>query len=201
MISMRYNQFSPKQLENQNTLSLQDRKASIESLARAIRLLVLDVDGVLTDGGLYYDATGLVIKRFHVHDGIGIRLAKSAGLEIAVISGMDVPCVRTRLQELGITEYCGGRDDKIVILDEIRSRLDLTWQEIAYLGDDWVDLAPMKKVALPVAVANAHPDVKNAARLVLQREGGNGAVRELIDLLLTCQGKRDAMLEQWKHLT
>ena len=113
---------------------------------------------------------------------------------------MDVPCVAKRLQELGVTEYYGGRDNKATILDEIRSRLGLEWEEIAYLGDDWVDLAPMSKVGLPVAVANALPDVKDAARLVLQKEGGNGAVRELIDLLLTCQGKRDSMLEQWKHL-
>ena len=174
---------------------------SIESLARRIRLLVLDVDGVMTDGGLYYDASGLVIKRFHVHDGIGIRLAKSAGIEIAVISGMDVPCVVSRLKELGISEYYGGRDNKATILEGLRNRLGLEWQEIAYLGDDWVDLAPMSKVGLPVAVANALPDVKEMARLVLQKEGGNGAVRELIDLLLTCQGKRESMLEEWKHLT
>ncbi len=172
----------------------------VESLAREIRLLVLDVDGVMTDGGLYYDATGLVIKRFHVHDGIGIRLAKSAGIEIAVISGMDVPCVASRLRELGVTEYHGGHDNKATILDSIRKRLGLEWQQIAYLGDDWVDLAPMSRVGLPVAVANALPDVKEMARLVLQKEGGNGAIRELVDLLLTCQGKRDSMLEEWKHL-
>ena len=172
----------------------------VEALAREIRLLVLDVDGVMTDGGLYYDASGLVIKRFHVHDGIGIRLAKSAGIEIAVISGMDVPCVVKRLQELGVTEYHGGHDNKATILDEVRKRLGLEWRHIAYLGDDWVDLAPMSRVGLPVAVANALPDVKEMARLVLQKEGGNGAVRELVDLLLTCQGKKDTMLEEWKHL-
>ena len=194
------NLLQPEGSETAAPFSRPPRRLPVETLARDIRLLVLDVDGVMTDGGLYYDATGLIIKRFHVHDGIGIRLAKSAGLEIAVISGMDVPCVAKRLQELGVTEYYGGRDNKATILDEIRSRLGLEWEEIAYLGDDWVDLAPMSKVGLPVAVANALPDVKDAARLVLQKEGGNGAVRELIDLLLTCQGKRDSMLEQWKHL-
>ncbi len=197
---MTCNLLQPEGSETAAPFSRPPRRLPVETLARDIRLLVLDVDGVMTDGGLYYDATGLIIKRFHVHDGIGIRLAKSAGLEIAVISGMDVPCVAKRLQELGVTEYYGGRDNKATILDEIRSRLGLEWEEIAYLGDDWVDLAPMSKVGLPVAVANALPDVKDAARLVLQKEGGNGAVRELIDLLLTCQGKRDSMLEQWKHL-
>ena len=197
---MTCNLLQPEGSETAAPFSRPPRRLPVETLARDIRLLVLDVDGVMTDGGLYYDSTGLIIKRFHVHDGIGIRLAKSAGLEIAVISGMDVPCVAKRLQELGVTEYYGGRDNKATILDEIRSRLGLEWEEIAYLGDDWVDLAPMSKVGLPVAVANALPDVKDAARLVLQKEGGNGAVRELIDLLLTCQGKRDSMLEQWKHL-
>ena len=107
---------------------------------------------------------------------------------------------RVWLRELGITEYYGGHDNKATILDGIRKRLNLEWKHIAYLGDDWVDMAPMSKVGLPVAVANALPDVKDVARLVLKREGGNGAVRELIDFLLTCQGKRDAMLEAWKHL-
>ena len=131
------------------------RRESIESLAKHIRLLVLDVDGVMTDGGLYYDANGLVMKRFHVLDGIGIRLAKTAGIEVAVLSGMDVPCVVRRLEVLGVTEYHG---------------------------------------------ANAMPDVKKLAKFVTQKEGGCGAVREFVDLLLTCQGKREALLEHWMRL-
>ena len=91
------------------------RRESIESLAKHIRLLVLDVDGVMTDGGLYYDANGLVMKRFHVLDGIGIRLAKTAGIEVAVLSGMDVPCVVRRLEVLGVTEYHGGADNKCTL--------------------------------------------------------------------------------------
>ena len=173
---------------------------TVESLARRVRLLVLDVDGVLTDGGLYYDDKGLVMKRFHVHDGIGIRLAKSAGIEVAVLSGMDAPCVVRRLEVLGITEYHGGSDNKIAHLDPIRRRLGLEWNEIAYLGDDWVDLSPMRAVGFPAAVANALPEVRAAARYVTQKSGGNGAVRELTDFLLTCQGKREALLEVWKNL-
>ena len=160
---MTCNLLQPEGSETAAPFSRPPRRLPVETLARDIRLLVLDVDGVMTDGGLYYDATGLIIKRFHVHDGIGIRLAKSAGLEIAVISGMDVPCVAKRLQELGVTEYYGGRDNKATILDEIRSRLGLEWEEIAYLGDDWVDLAPMSKVGLPVAVANAWSCRRKAA--------------------------------------
>ncbi|MEG2140762.1 MAG: HAD hydrolase family protein [Bilophila sp.] len=176
------------------------QRASVETLARNIRLLVLDVDGVLTDGGLYYDANGLVMKRFNVHDGIGIRLAKEAGIEVAVISGMDAPCVVKRLEILGVTEYHGGADNKRTILDAMRKRLGLEWKEVAYLGDDWVDLAPMSQVGLPVAVANALPEVRQAARHTTSKSGGDGAVRELVSLLLTCQGKREAMIEHWTHL-
>lgn len=176
------------------------RLEAVESLAKKIRLLVLDVDGVMTDGGLYYDANGLVMKRFDVHDGIGIRLAKAAGIEVAVLSGMDVPCVVRRLEVLGVTEYHGGADNKCTILDAMRRRLSLEWSEIAYLGDDWVDLAPLSRVGLPAAVDNAMPDVKKLARFVTRKSGGHGAVREFVDLLLTCQGKRDALLEHWMRL-
>ena len=176
------------------------RLEAVESLAKKIRLLVLDVDGVMTDGGLYYDANGLVMKRFDVHDGIGIRLAKAAGIVVAVLSGMDVPCVVRRLEVLGVTEYHGGADNKCTILDAMRRRLSLEWSEIAYLGDDWVDLAPLSRVGLPAAVDNAMPDVKKLARFVTRKSGGHGAVREFVDLLLTCQGKRDALLEHWMRL-
>lgn len=170
------------------------------SLAMPIRLFVLDVDGVLTDGGLYYTDRGLTMKRFDVHDGIGMRFAKFCGIEIAVLSGMDVPCVRTRLEDLGITEYHGGSDNKRTILDEMRCRLGLEWREIAYLGDDWVDLAPMLAVGLPLAVANATPDVKKVAKYVTTLSGGHGAVREVVDFLLHAQGKYDSFLEEWKNL-
>ena len=130
----------------------------------------------------------------YVLDGIGIRLAKTAGIEVAVLSGMDVPCVVRRLEVLGVTEYHGGADNKCTILDGMRKRMSLEWQEIAYLGDDWVDLAPMSRVGLPAAVANAMPDVKKLAKFVTQKEGGCGAVREFVDLLLTCQGKHKPCL-------
>ncbi len=172
----------------------------LEVLAKPIRLLVLDVDGVMTDGGLYYDSTGLVIKRFAVLDGIGIKLAQSVGIQVAIISGMKSAAVEKRVELLGITEYHGGFDNKVTVLDTIRKRHNLEWHEIAYLGDDWVDLAPMLRVGLPAAVANAMPDVKDVARYVTVTPGGHGAVRELIDLLLLAQGRRDALLHAWKHL-
>lgn len=190
---------SPSEHKEKNTSEKRDT-GTVEKLARNVRLLVLDVDGVLTDGGLYYDADGLAFKRFDVHDGIGIRLAKSAGIEVAVLSGMAAPCVEKRLEILGITEYHGGSDNKRALLDAMRRRLGLDWREIAYLGDDWVDLAPMLAVGLPAAVANAMPEVREVARYVTRLGGGHGAVREFVDFILTCQGKRDALLENWKRL-
>lgn len=174
--------------------------ASVEALARKVRMLVLDVDGVLTDGGLYYDATGLVIKRFDVHDGIGIKLLQAEGIEVAVISGMAAPCVDRRLELLGVTEKHGGFENKATVLQGILTRKGLDWSQVAYLGDDWVDLAPMLRVGLPCAVANARPEVKDVARLVTKAQGGHGAVRELADFLLTCQGRKEAQLEKWKYL-
>ena len=103
-------------------------------------------------------------------------------------------------EAVDLTEYHGGADNKCTILDGMRKRMSLEWQEIAYLGDDWVDLAPMSRVGLPAAVANAMPDVKKLAKFVTQKEGGCGAVREFVDLLLTCQGKREALLEHWMRL-
>ncbi len=137
--------------------------AELTERLRCVRLLVMDVDGVMTDGGLYYDASGLTVKRFDVQDGIGVRLLQEAGIELAVISGMDTPCVLRRLEDLGITRYHGGHLSKAGILENMRRELDLAWDAIAYIGDDWVDLAPMRLVGVPVAVSNARPEVKAAA--------------------------------------
>ena len=173
--------------------------AELSARLRRVRLLVMDVDGVMTDGGLYYDASGLTIKRFDVQDGIGIRLLKEAGIELGVISGMNTPCVLRRLEDLGIARFHGGHLSKAGFLENMRAELQLSWDEIAYVGDDWVDLAPMSLVGVPVAVANARPEVKAAACLVTEACGGHGAVRELADLLLSAKGVLDALLEKWKR--
>ncbi len=173
----------------------------VKALARPIRLLILDVDGVLTDGGLYYTDTGLAMKRFHVRDGIGLRLIREAGIEVAVISGMYAPCVVRRLEGLGITEHYGGSDDKLAILEAVRERKGVERHEIAYMGDDWVDLAPMSVVGLPASPADAAPEVREIARYVTKTPGGRGAVRELTDFLLECRGERARLLEAWKRRT
>lgn len=167
--------------------------------AADIRVLVLDVDGVLTDGGLYYDLQNQVMKRFDVQDGLGIRIAQQAGIIIAVITGLNSKAVETRVRDLGITDYYAGFHDKRNCLEEIRTRYSLEWHQMAYLGDDWVDLAVMNKVGLPLAVANAQPEVKSLARYVTTAKGGQGAVREIIRHVLMAQGKYEAVLAAWSH--
>jgi len=167
--------------------------------ASPIRMLVLDVDGVLTDGGLYYDLQNQVMKRFNVQDGLGIKIAMKAGIGIAVITGLVSAAVEKRVTDLGIKDYYAGFRDKRASLNEIREKHRLTWKEMAYLGDDWVDLSVMAQVGLPLAVANAQPEVKHAARYVTEAAGGQGAVREVIRHLLMAQGKYEAILAEWSH--
>ena len=167
--------------------------------ASDIRLLVLDVDGVLTDGGLYYDLQNQVMKRFDVQDGLGIRIAQEAGITVAVITGLISRAVELRVRDLGITDYYAGYLDKRACLEEIRLRYNLKWEQMAYLGDDWVDLSVMDMVGLPLAVANAQPEVKNIANYVTTAKGGQGAVREVIRHLLMAQGKYEAVLAAWSH--
>lgn len=165
--------------------------------AAKIRLLVLDVDGVLTDGGLYYDHQGNVSKRFNVQDGLGIKLAQAAGLDIAVITGLDHPAVESRVRELGISEYHAGHLAKIPLLTDICRRLNLDLSQVAYLGDDWVDAGPMRAVGLPMAVANAQSEILVMADFITEAKGGDGAVREAIRHILEARGDLDALWEEW----
>jgi len=163
-----------------------------------VKVLVLDVDGVLTDGGLYYDYKGNVSKRFNVQDGLGIKLAQAAGLEIAVITGLKSKAVEKRVQELGITEYHAGHLAKVPLLDSIRDARGLGYEHMAYLGDDWVDASPMAVVGLPMAVSNAQPEILDLAAWVSTLPGGHGAVREAIGFILEQQGKRAPLWQQWR---
>lgn len=172
---------------------------SPEERAAHIRLLVLDVDGVLTDGGLYYDHKGNVTKRFHVQDGLGIKLAQSAGLEVAVITGLDHPAVEKRVRELGIREYHAGKIHKGELLSAMCARLNLAPEQAAYLGDDWVDATIMQRVGLAMAVANAQPEILALAHWVTTRSGGQGAVREAVRFLLHCQGKLNGLWQRWSE--
>jgi len=163
--------------------------------AKDITLLVLDVDGVMTDGGLYVDSRGEVTKRFHAHDGLGIKVAQAAGLQIAVISGLDSPAVAARIRELGISEYHPGHHKKVPVLQNVWSRQGVRPEQTAYLGDDWVDAGPMRLVGLPMAVADAQSEILELALWTSARPGGHGAVREAIRFLLAAKGQLQAAYE------
>jgi len=152
--------------------------------AARIRLLVLDVDGVLTDGGLYYGADGESVKRFSVQDGLAMVAARRAGLGLAVVSGRSSAAVERRLSELGVSEIHQGVGDKSAILDDLMSRLALRSAQVAAMGDDLSDLPLLRRVGVALAPRNAVPEVRKAAHWVAGRNGGEGAVREAIELLL-----------------
>ena len=152
--------------------------------AARIRLLVLDVDGVLTDGGLYYGPSGEEIKRFDVQDGLAIVAARRAGLSVAVISGRASAAVTRRMAELGIVEVHQGVADKAEVLAAMTARLGLDVGDVGVMGDDLGDLALMRRAGLALAPANAAREVRSVAHWVSRNRGGGGAVREAIELLL-----------------
>ncbi len=165
--------------------------------AKDIKMLICDVDGVLTDGGLYYDDRGRIQKRFDVQDGFGVKLAQSADLEIGVITGLESEAVRSRIMELGIQEYHFGQRAKAELLADICARKSFQFKEMAYLGDDWVDASALKKVGLPMAVKNSQKEIKELALWVAEKRGGQGALREAVHFILDCQGKLDALWQRW----
>ncbi len=151
---------------------------------KRIRLVILDVDGVLTDGRLYYGADGEVLKAFHVRDGHGLKLLRAAGIQLAVVSGRSSPAVATRCRELGIEHVEQGCQDKLAALGRILKALDVKTSETLCIVDDTTDLPLMCGVGYAVAVADAHPEVRAIAGRVTRLPGGRGAVREVCDWLL-----------------
>ncbi len=160
----------------------------IKSIAKKIKLLILDNDGVLTDGKINFTSSGEQILSFHIHDGLGIKRAQAAGITVAVISGRDSTALRMRLAELGVEHFFLGQHEKITAFETLVSKLKLSPDEIAYAGDDLPDIAVMEKVALPIAVANAVDDTKKAARYCTEKKGGEGAVREMCDFIISAKG-------------
>lgn len=163
--------------------------------AQGIKLAIFDVDGVLTDGGLYYSEAGESIKRFHVLDGLGIKLLRQVGIEPAVITGRDSGALRTRLAALGIERVQYGIDEKLVVAEQMLSESGLEWSAVAAMGDDWPDTPVMSRAALACAPANAHAEVKAIAHHITTVRGGHGAVRELCDLLVMASGHYARLLE------
>ena len=156
---------------------------------RRMKLLVLDVDGVLTDGGLWYDSNGQLIKRFDVRDGLGIRLLQQAGLQIALLSGGQGGATEVRARQLGIQHCLVGIKDKVHALNTLQMDLNVSPTETVFVGDDLNDLAVRPVVALLLAPADACAAVRRGADLVIRRRGGHGAVRELAEQIL--KARRD----------
>lgn len=157
--------------------------------AATIRLLVLDVDGVLTDGRIYYGPRGEAIKAFYIRDGLGIRAVLRAGIEVAVISGRRSAMVARRCRELGIKYVTQGADDKSSALKRLLKRLKLDASQCACVGDDIVDVPMLEMAGLAFVVADAHPSARRAAHRITQLRGGRGAVREVCDLLLAARAR------------
>jgi 3-deoxy-D-manno-octulosonate 8-phosphate phosphatase (KDO 8-P phosphatase) len=163
---------------------------------QAVRLVLLDVDGVLTDGGLYFSAQGETTKRFHTLDGHGLKLLQRAGIVVAIISGRDSPALRERMRALGIHHLHLGVHHKLPAAQALLSELGLNWSQTAAMGDDWPDLCLLTRAQLACAPSNAHAEVLARAHHVTQAPGGAGAVRELCDLLLTSTGHYARLLAE-----
>jgi YrbI family 3-deoxy-D-manno-octulosonate 8-phosphate phosphatase len=165
--------------------------------ASRVRLLILDVDGVLTDGSLYFGPRDELFKVFHVRDGHGIKMAQRSGVEVAFLSGRRSDPAFLRAKELGVNRYYEGLRDKVAVLEELCRALDLTPEEVAAVGDELVDLPLFHRVGLAVAVADAVPEVKAAAHWVTVNPGGQGAVREVTDLILKAKDAWEELLAIW----
>lgn len=166
--------------------------------ARRIRVALFDVDGVLTDGRLWFDGEGRELKAFHVHDGLGLKLLMRHGVEVAVITARRSGALTARLRELGIEHAWQGCESKTRALDELLGKLQLEPAQAAFTGDELPDLPVMGRVGLAVAVANARPEVLERAHWRTRLAGGEGAVREVCDLLLSAQGKMDGILADYQ---
>lgn len=157
--------------------------------ARRIRFLLLDVDGVMTDGQIYLDGEGRETKAFNIYDGSGVHLLRKSGVQVGIITGRESSIVLHRARELGITEVHQRILDKIKVYDQLLEKYGMKDPDMAYMGDDVIDLPVLLRVGFSVAVPNAHPDVISRVDWVTSKAGGHGAVRELTDLLLASRNK------------
>lgn len=167
--------------------------------AQGLRAALFDVDGVLTDGRLHYGAEGEVLKSFNVLDGHGLKLLRAGGILPVVVTGRDSPAVRRRLADLGIVHAAFGAADKLAAAEALLQPLGLGWGELAVMGDDWPDLPLLQRARLACAPAQAHAQVRALADHVTEARGGEGAVRECCDLLLTAAGRYAELLRAAQH--
>lgn len=163
--------------------------------ASRVKMLVLDVDGVLTDGRLYFDNQGNEMKAFCTRDGLGIKALQGQGIELAFITGRQSEIVAQRASQLGVKHVYQGRNDKLNAFNELLSDTGMEEENVCYSGDDWIDIPVLDRVGLSVTVADADRVVKNRVHWVTSRGGGKGAVREICDLILAARGLDQRVLD------
>lgn len=188
---------SPQRREAVGRLALATIGADTLERAARVRLIVLDADGVLTDGRIIMSSDGTEMRAFDVTDGFGIRLGRRAGLLFGIISGRHSDVLARRAKELQIDEVHQGILDKAACLRKILARHHLPLAEVCFVGDDVIDLPPMRRVGLAAAPSGAREEVREAAHFVAGRAGGRGAVREVVELVLRASGKWDSTLEEF----
>ncbi len=167
---------------------------SLNDRIKPLRLIAFDVDGVLTDGGLYLSDSGEEFKRFNSLDGHGLKMLKASGVELAIITGRTSRCVELRARNLGIARLYQGVDDKYAAMQSLLSDMNLPHESVAFMGDDVIDLPVMRRAGMAFSVPDAPQCVRDHADYVSQRAGGHGAVREVCELIMSAQGTLDAQL-------
>lgn len=170
--------------------------ATLRERAANIRMLVLDVDGVLTDGKLYFDHAGNEMKAFNTRDGLGMKALQRCGIEVAVITGRKSAAVAQRMAQLDIQHVYQGREDKLNAFLHLLEITGLDAQQVCFAGDDWIDLPVLLRAGLAVSVADAEDRVKEQVHWITSRNGGDGAVREICNLILAAQNKEQIILDE-----
>ncbi len=165
--------------------------------ARGIRLLVLDVDGVLTDGRLYYGAKGAELKAFHIHDGLGLKMLRASGVEVAMVTGRTSRAVELRAENLGVPYVFQGVADKLAVFEQLLAQLAVSATAAAAIGDDLPDLPVLRRCGFAACVPEASAAVRSHAHYITDRRGGTGAVREVCELLMMAQGTLEAAMQEY----
>jgi 3-deoxy-D-manno-octulosonate 8-phosphate phosphatase (KDO 8-P phosphatase) len=170
---------------------------TISERAKNIKLVIFDVDGVLTAGTLSYGNDGIEVKNFHVHDGQGIKLLKQSGVDVGIITTCKSSIVKKRMQDLGINHLYQGQIDKLPAYEELKLKLNLNDEEIAYVGDDLPDLPMLKRVGLAITVSNAPKIIQQHTHWITKAKGGKGAAREVCDFIMQAQGTYQTIIDSY----
>jgi 3-deoxy-D-manno-octulosonate 8-phosphate phosphatase (KDO 8-P phosphatase) len=178
-------------------VSLHGVTDKVHFTAQQVRLLALDVDGVMTDGRRYFDQSGQEMKAFSTRDGMGIKALQRCGIRVALITGRQSPMVSQRAAELGIELVFQGSDNKLQALNDLLAATELSEEQVCYAGDDWIDLPVLCRVGFSVTVADADPGVRQQVDWITHENGGMGAVRSLCNLILAAQGHMDKLMQEY----